>query len=416
MVKCMNQWIQKNMIKMISYFLILGPFFDLITSLFSHLFHVNLSIVMIIKVLFMALLIYYILFIYHQKNKKNIIFYGILLGIYFLVYGILIVLNKSISALSYEIPYLFRTYFFPITLLGIYCVYQEEQTKIPIKILVISLLEYLILLFIPFITKTGFDSYAYSKLGSIGWFNSTNEIGGILSILFPISLSCFLSTNKKIIPIYLLAYFYVIFNIGSKVPVLTTFLTLGLLLVYYLKKNQTKIKFFILPLLLVLSCSIYLFPKTNFYKNIQIHLDFLEIHSIKDLMTIENIDHFIFSSRLKFLNQTRNNYQKANLTSHLFGIGYIENYGTDELNLKTIEMDYFDIFYRNGIIGFLLFLLPMIWILCKNKSTKVEKYVLFLALLLAFFQGHILTAPSVSIYVIIILLNGGNYEKLCCNN
>ena len=166
----------------------------------------------------------------------------------------------------------------------------------------------------------------------------------------------------------------------------------------------------------MLSLGIYLFPKTNFYKNIQIHLDFLEIHSVNDLMTIENIDHFIFSSRLKFLNQTRINYQKSNLASHLFGIGYIENYGTDEINLKTIEMDYFDIFYRNGMIGFILFLLPLIWILCKNKGEKVEKYALFLALFLAFFQGHILTAPSVSIYVIIILLNGGKYEKLCCNN
>lgn len=416
MVKCMNQWIQKNMIKIISCFLILGPIFDLITSLSSHLFHVNMSIIMVIKVLFMLLLMYYILIIYDQKNKKKIIFYGILLGIYFLVYSLLIIVNKSVNALSYEIPYLFRTYFFSITLLGIYSVYQKEQIKISNKILVISLLEYLILLLLPFLTKTGFDSYAYSKVGSIGWFNSTNEIGGILSILFPLSLSYFWSTNKKVIPIYLLIYFYIIFSIGSKVPVLTTFFTLLLFLCFYLKNNPKKIKLFILPLLVVLSLSIYLFPKTNFYKNIQIHLDFLEIHSIKDLMTIENIDHFIFSSRLKFLNQTRSNYQKSNLASHLFGIGYIENYGTDELNLKTIEMDYFDIFYRNGMIGFFLFLLPFICILYKNKGEKVEKYTLFLALLLAFFQGHILTAPSVSIYVIIILLNGGKYEKLCCNN
>ena len=133
MVKCMNQWIQKNMIKIISCFLILGPIFDLITSLSLNLFHVNMSIIMIIKVLFMLLLMYYILVIYNEKNKKKIIFYGILLGIYFLISIFLIAINKSVNALSYEIPYLFRTYFFSITLLGIYSVYQKEQIKISNK-------------------------------------------------------------------------------------------------------------------------------------------------------------------------------------------------------------------------------------------------------------------------------------------
>ena len=103
------------------------------------------------------------------------------------------------------------------------------------------------LLLLPFLTKTGFDSYAYSKVGSIGWFNSTNEIGGILSILFPLSLSYFWSTNKKVKPIYLLIYFYIIFNIGSKVPVLTTFFTLLLFLCFYLKNNPKKIKLLIFP-------------------------------------------------------------------------------------------------------------------------------------------------------------------------
>ena len=46
-----------------------------------------------IKVLFMLLLMYYILVMYNQKNKKKIVFYGILLGIYFLIYIFLIAIN-----------------------------------------------------------------------------------------------------------------------------------------------------------------------------------------------------------------------------------------------------------------------------------------------------------------------------------
>lgn len=408
----MNNWIEKNITKILSIFLILGPIFDLITSVSIQVLNLNVHIILFIKVFFLILLTYYSLFIYKGNNKKYLIIYYVLISIYFISYILNIVMTKSIDVLFYECSYLFRTYFLPISLINTFFIYSEEK-KISNKILTISFVEYLILLFIPLITNTGFDSYAYSKVGSIGWFNSTNEIGGILSILFPISIGYLLSKNKKIIPILLLVFLYVIFSIGSKVPVLTTILTIMFFLILYFKDNPKKIKIFILPFIMVVSLSIFLFPKTNFYKNIKIHLDFLEINTIGDLLTYENIDHFIFSSRLKFLNETRSNYIESNFKEHLIGIGYIENYGTDEVNIKTIEMDYFDILYRNGIVGFILFILPIIFILIKIKPTKpIELYTFILALVLALFQGHILTAPSVSMYVIIILLNGGNYEKL----
>lgn len=408
----MNNWIEKNITKILSIFLILGPIFDLITSVSIQVLNLNVHIILFIKVFFLILLTYYSLFIYKGNNKKYLIIYYVLISIYFISYILNIVMTKSIDVLFYECSYLFRTYFLPISLINTFFIYSEEK-KISNKILTISFVEYLILLFIPLITNTGFDSYAYSKIGSIGWFNSTNEIGGILSILFPISIGYLLSKNKKIIPILLLVFLYVIFSIGSKVPVLTTILTIMFFLILYFKDNPKKIKIFILPFIMVVSLSIFLFPKTNFYKNIKIHLDFLEINTIGDLLTYENIDHFIFSSRLKFLNETRSNYIESNFKEYLIGIGYIENYGTDEVNIKTIEMDYFDILYRNGIVGFILFILPIIFILIKIKPTKpIELYTFILALVLALFQGHILTAPSVSMYVIIILLNGGNYEKL----
>ena len=91
--------------------------------------------------------------------------------------------------------------------------------------------------------------------------------------------------------------------------------------------------------------------------------------------------------------------------------------GTDDVNIKTIEMDYFDVLYRNGYVGFILYFIPVIYILYKIKmNKKLEIYSLVLSLILALFQGHILVSPSVSICVIIIMLNGGNYEKLFYNS
>lgn len=410
----MNKWLEKNIIKIIDLFLILGPFFDLTTSLLINVLKINFNFIIVIKILFLSLITYYAVFISKNKDKKYVLVYYLFLFIYLLISVIYAYLNKDFI---YEISNLFRYFFFSIALVSLYTIYLDNK-KIDLRILSLSFLEYLLLIFIPIITKTGFNSYAYSKVGSIGWFNSTNEIGGIFTILLPFFLKELINRkNKILIIIFSIIIIFVSFSMGSKVPVVTTLLTYLFFIFCYFKNNKGKIKFFILPFILLIVFGIYLIPKTNFYRNIKIHLDFLEIKSFNDLLTPENIDHFIFSSRLKFLNETKTNFNNSNLYTHIMGLGYIEKYGTDVVNIKTIEMDYFDILYRNGYIGFILYFIPIIYILYRIRmNKKIEIYSLLLALILALFQGHILVSPSVSIYVIIILLNGGNYEKLLYNS
>ena len=93
-------------------------------------------------------------------------------------------------------------------------------------------------------------------------------------------------------------------------------------------------------------------PKTNFYKNIQVHLDYLEVDNIFEIFTeSELVDHFIFSQRLTFLEKKHELYKDASVYEKIFGIGYIKN----NKQTKMIEMDYFDIYYSHGLIGFSLF-------------------------------------------------------------
>mgnify|MGYP003366633354 FL=1 len=410
----MNKWLDKNIIKIITLFLILGPFFDLTTSLLINVFKISFNFIIIVKLLFLFIILYYSIFISKNKYKKYSLLYYLFIFMYLLISIIYAYLNKDFI---YEVSNIFRYFFFPMALVSLYIIYLDNK-KIDSKILSIVFLEYLLLIFIPLVTKTGFNSYAYSKVGSIGWFNSTNEIGGIFTILLPFFLKELINKKNIILNIiFFIIIIFVSFSMGSKVPVITTLLTYLLFIILYLKNNKEKIKLLVLPFILLISLSIYLIPKTNFYQNIKIHLDFLEIKNVEDLLTIKNIDHFIFSSRLKFLNETRTNFNNSDLYNHIMGIGYIENYGTDDVNIKTIEMDYFDILYRNGYVGFILYFIPVIYILYKIKmNKKLEIYSLVLSLILALFQGHILVSPSVSICVIIIMLNGGNYEKLFYNS
>lgn len=427
-MKKLNEFLNKNITKMILIFTFLSPFFDLSTSLLLNLVKIEFNIIIIFKMLFMAICIYYLFFVSKSKYKSSSIVYILAITLYIFLYTILTIIQKDTSVLSYEIQHAFRNFFFPINLVCIANIYEEKEFNITIKHLSIILLSYIILLFIPTITKTDFSSYAYSKVGSIGWFNSTNEIGAILSILLPFGILSLSKIEKNIIKlVILLISVYTYFSLGTKVPILSLGIVIGTLLLIYIIKiiKLKKIKQIIIisiSSIIMIITAIILIPKTSFYKNIQIHLDFLEVKSISDFYDIHIIDHFIFSERVSFYIKTKNNYLNAPIEQKLFGIGYIENYGTDNINIKTIEMDYYDIFFRNGIIGFILYFIPYIIILTKivkklghkNNTITKEKIDLYLSiiliLLLSLFSGHIITAPSVSIFCIIILIMTLNEE------
>lgn len=123
----MNNWIQKNIIKILSLFLVLGPIFDLITSVSNQVFGMNVHIIMVLKILFMCLLIYYSLFICKGNKKKYLFIYYLLVGIYFIIYLFNIIINKSVDVLFYETSFLFRTYFFSICLINIFLIYKYEE-------------------------------------------------------------------------------------------------------------------------------------------------------------------------------------------------------------------------------------------------------------------------------------------------
>ena len=162
---------------------------------------------------------------------------------------------------------------------------------------------------------------------------------------------------------------------------------------------------------MVFIASFFVFPKTHFYKNLVIHINYLEKKDNGKITTWHIIDHFIFSERLSFEEKTRKAYNKSNILEKAFGIGYIENYGTDKVRLKTVEMDYFDVFYRHGIFGFIIFFYPLVYVLkgILSSKYKLDKKTLnigtsiFLIFILALFQGHIFVNPANSIYVALIL-------------
>ena len=408
-MKKINNYIKKNLNTILEVLLIISPILDLFVSISINVFKHSLNIGIIVRMLILVLIYYVSVIIYHKK--KNLIYIALTI-IYCICY---LIVQKDNTILS-NLHGFMRTFYFPLILLGFYSV--KDKIEIKDKILTITVFIYIILIFIAVVSGTGFESYKIAKTGSIGWFNSANEISGIISILLPILFISLSKGKNYFIKIILsILFIYVILEIGTKTPVLSIGLTLIITILYILVKSLKNKKYVLSTTIIIISIiasilSIIIIPKTNFYKNIKIHTKYLKITSVKQVFESEYIfDHFIFSQRITFLDKTDTRYEKVKLSKKLLGMGYVSK---NNKPYKEIEMDYYDVWYNHGIIGFILFFGVYIGILLKllkKLPTKFDyellmKYLsLILILLLSLFSGHIITTPAVSIFVVIIIID-----------
>ena len=81
----MNTWIKKNFNTLLIIFILLQPILDLITGFAIHVWHINVTLGIIVRMLFLIIILYSVLFVY--KRKQNWKYYGLLI-----TYGILYIL------------------------------------------------------------------------------------------------------------------------------------------------------------------------------------------------------------------------------------------------------------------------------------------------------------------------------------
>lgn len=396
-MKKLNNTIKTNITTIIGVFLIISPFLDLFTSIGIKYNIDQLTIGIIIRGLFMLLMIYYSIFLKDNK-KQTIIFLSVIFTYIALFLTKTILINGNIT---YETTVIFKTFYFII--LSITFINLEKP--IDTKYYIACFTTYLLLVFIPNILNIGFNSYEIAKVGQVGWFNSANEISTILSILTPILIVYLMTKKNKILSVlYLIIILITFFSIGTKVPILSLAIICGFYLLYSLyklirKKDTKKIAFILSGLLIVIISTAILLPKTSFYKNIKIHLEYLEVDNIVEIFTdTELIDHFLLGSRLKLLSQNIKTYKESSTIEILLGIG---------AEHRQSEMDFFDIFINYGIIGFALIatILIILIIRQKPKYTTNTKLSLLLAITIAFLSGHVLVSPAVSIFIPLLLFD-----------
>lgn len=424
----MKEKIEQNIPLIFKIFLYSNPILDMLIYLCLTYLKVSISIGMIVR--FGGLLVLLLLLFWNKEHQKEKI--GVLLSFfYFLFFLLFVFLQKGEYALFYEAKGLFRTFYLPILLLCLHPYKNKLKEQIHLRDIVFVYTIYLGFILLPNLLGVGHNAYLDSKEGSIGFFYSANEIGAILSILMPFVM-CFFLKEKKYLggTIYLVFTLFTLFQIGTKVPILSFgMVSIGFFFFYFIqtiRKKQYVITSALVGTLVLLCTLFFLFlPKTTFYKNLKIHMDYLGMKSITEVFTnYHNLDHFVFSERLSLLMESKELYDKASSSTKLFGLGYIRNISTDQVSTKIVEMDYYDIFYCHGIIGCTLFFFLIFSFFWKSKNFLTWKDSLlkssfllsfFLIFSLSFFAGHILVSPAVSFYVACILLIGGTYEESKCH-
>lgn len=405
----MENKIKKNLSKIIEVFILMQPFIDLLTGILVHN-NVNLTLGIIIRTVFLAFVMLITVFIF---KKKNALFVYLALALYSIFYLLGIIIYKDGVGLFYEIQGLFKIIYFPILLYSLYCL--KDYINININTLYKTLIIYILMIFIPTFLDVGYKTYEVTKKGSLGFFNSANEISGIISLLTPI---IFIKLKEKkhlfLQSLFFIIYLITILNMGTKTPLLSLGITIGFIFGFIIinaikKKKYRILSAFIITFIVIFTSILLLLPRTNFYKNIKTHMDFLGVESISEVFTEFNlVDHFIFSQRLTFLSDENYLFKNSSTYQKVFGRGYL-NQGEET---KLIEMDYFDVFYHHGIIGFIIFFIiygiVVIKTLNKKKKTDFNQIMLYtsflLILTLSLFSGHIIIAPSVNIIVISLIL------------
>ncbi len=393
---------QKKIDKSILLFLILQPFLDVLTSIGIHN-NWKGSIGLLIRGAFFIFVLFYL--VIKKKEKK-----GVFALISYLIIEMFYFYSSTTNALFSEAFNLIKLFYLPFLLLFFN---HYENKSINEKLITMLYFIYMNLIIIPYIFNIGFDIVYENKEGYLGLFYGGNELSALFIGLLPIVLNFILAQKNLFLKLFFfLELVMIMVLVGTK----TLFLGIGLVFTLFilkgLKKNvqsfsKKRKSLMILAIGLFLLTSSLLIPKTPVYKNFKVTLNYYQIHSMKDFVSIDTIDKVIFSTRLSFLKNIHNYYKEREVKEKLFGIGI-----TKINQIKDIEIDVLDIFYSIGIIGFLIWFLFMILSIRKSKLKGIYQLSLFLFLFISLFSGHILNKPMVSTFISLLpLLNKNKKEE-----
>ncbi|WP_050179765.1 O-antigen ligase family protein [Domibacillus robiginosus] len=437
-------------------FIIFQPVIDVLTSASLLLLNISLTVGVIVRVLFMAAIVLMLLWKARQSGPaRKFVFYLLALAAVIVVN---IVLNLNVKDPYYigsELKFFNKVVYFPIMFAGFSVLYLYlKREHEPFKEKTTSYFLYASLIIsavfiVSFVTGTSLSNYSHTKIGYTGWFFAGNEIGAIMAVILPVTALYAIEKTNRVkewrywIPFVLLAVSMQFLGTkvgygGIVVVLLAAFFSM--LILFFTKERSEKTRSNMLISLILIAVLAVTTPVTPVFHNMFAHLSLLNIDLTKDeepqldpetgeelpedeeeeepAITNEQVQNLVFSSREKYLAEMKGQFAEAPVSQKLFGMGFAGNYEEPEPGKtpRMIEMDFFDLFFSLGIVGFLTMIsLPLYYVIrfvihfVRNiKQTFTPVNVMYgvaflLGIGISATAGHVLTAPAVSIYVAAVM-------------
>ncbi len=414
------------------------PFVDLLTSLSTRFIDFPITIGIVVKGLSLVVALIYVFFYSKCKYRKHTIFYIICICIFAGIYFITKPDIWQFSSLFTEIINAFKYLYFPIMMLCLYNIFHDfDIDPLVIKrIITINCLVYSALMLIPYFTNTGFSSYEWNFGGTTGWFYAANEIGAILVILSICNFDL-MDNEKKWKILLAIPIIYSTSIMGTKVSYIGIIASVLIAVLIFVLNNKTNR--YLLPIvllvILIFSCMSSvstdnmdtlagmdtLPPSTELETEDPASTELTDPNDSIPQSTVDlirgnrllNILNRVTSNRLLYFIENYKHFISNGLSTILFGLGWAPRTAIDYTYYKQlVEIDIFDILLHYGIVGFCIYFAPFVVLIYKFirniKKVPLESYAYLLAVLLgigiSIIAGHILGAPSVSIYLILLIL------------
>ncbi len=402
MRKILNKLYSENALRLL---LILFPFVEL-ASISIIKFNFSITPVKIYKLFLLFYTVFYMIFIDKKSRKLSYPLIGTL-GIYAICNIVFTVESVSIADIYIKATELCGFVAFPIYTL-FFITYVKNGNKISVKTLITVAAIYSLVIFIADITGTAFASRYNSNYGKKGWFYSVNEIGELLTILYPIVVYSLITTPSISRGVSVFLSTYALLNIGTKASlfgVVGTVIFFVIFAMYSKFVRKVNVKNILSVCLILLVTIIPLLPLTPTYKYMK-----------ASYSTSDEDGQLLFSGRQHKLERQWDNYNNSSLINKLFGIKEsLKEVGEGE-KYFIVERDFHDTLFNYGIVGLAIYIAVLLIVLVPfgiyilkdiKKNCSIHNYTLILSaglvLVAAYISGHTLSSLAVSLFVGVIL-------------
>lgn len=424
-----------NRISLTYFFVVMSVFIDVITT-FSKDMPISFGI--LFRGIIMAYLIFYLVFL--SKNQW-IRWMMLIIGLYVGIHLYQIYYYNGTTFLLTNLFEIVKSFYFPVLCLWIFELRLVKGFKFESKDFVFIFFSLVFIFSLSIMTRTDLKSYAWMN-GSSGWFYSSNEISAIITAVIPIfTISIFKS--KKTFARYLWSAVMVLMSVitGTRSTFYATTLWILVLIFFWVrsnKKNATEthrsnaiLSVFMFVFLVV----VYPFspasqnqPEAALTSIKNSELRFLNNDTLTGFVPIlkqappdhgkiraSSILNSLLKNRLYYLESDYAIFNDVGDGQKIFGIGSVFAINNQVKQIQ-VEMDPFTILFRYGYIGLALMLFPLVgyvlyelWALSRHRYliNSLEYlsfgYAFSMLVALSVVAGHVIIAPSVSTFLVIIM-------------